>query len=120
MTVDSFTKRGSGWAMVAMREIRALGRRIAERFKPRRIVLFGSYAYGTPTEDSDVDLFIIMRNRVDEVHKAVEIRLTLDVPFPMDIVVRTPVNVRKRLAMGDPFVQDILERGRVLYEAPDA
>jgi len=104
--------------MVAMREIRAFSRRIAERFKPRRIILFGSYAYGKPTEDSDVDLFVIIPCKGDEVYKAVEIRLAVDSPFSLDLIVRTPANVRQRVAMGDWFIMDILEKGKVLYEAP--
>ncbi len=106
--------------MVAMKDIRAFSRRIAKRFKPRRIILFGSHAYGTPTEDSDVDLFVIMPPGTREFEKAVEIRLAVEGTFPMDVVVRTPANVRKRLKKGDPFVKDIVEKGRVLYEAPHA
>ena len=106
--------------MVPMKDIRAFSRRIAERFKPRRIILFGSYAYGKPTEDSDVDLFVIMPPHSRELEKAVEIRLAVEGTFPMDVVVRTPANVRKRLAKGDPLVTEILEKGRVLYEAQHA
>ena len=106
--------------MVAIREIRAFSRRIAERFKPRRIILFGSYACGKPTEDSDVDLFVVMPFRGDEAYKAAEIRLAIHSPFPLDLIVRTPAEVRRRLAMEDWFIMDILEKGKVLYEAPDS
>jgi uncharacterized protein len=103
--------------MVPMKDIRAFSRRIAERFKPRRIILFGSYAYGTPTEDSDVDLFVVMPPRTRELETAVDIRLAVEGTFPMDVVVWTPASLRKRLARDDQFVKEALEKGKVLYEA---
>jgi predicted nucleotidyltransferase len=106
--------------MVTMRQIRQLSRQIAEEFHPRRIVLFGSYARGAATEDSDVDLLVITPFKGLPVAKSVEIRLRVRPPFPVDILVRTPEKVRKRLAMGDSFMHDILENGTVLYETRDA
>jgi predicted nucleotidyltransferase len=106
--------------MVAMKDIRALSRRIARTFRPRRIVLFGSYAEGRATPDSDVDLLVILPHQGPAVEKSVEIRLATRPPFPMDLLVRTPREVRQRLAMGDTFIRDILQRGKVLYEADDA
>ena len=106
--------------MVAMREIRALSRRIARRFHPRRIVLFGSYAEGNATPDSDVDLLVVLPHKGHPVAKSVEIRLATRPTFAMDLLVRTPQEVRKRLAMGDTFIRDLLEKGKVLYEADDA
>ena len=105
--------------MVSLRQIRGLSRRIAEEFRAQRIVLFGSYARGKPTEDSDVDLFIVMPFKGKPVSKSVEMRLKLRPAFPVDLLVRTPAMVRERLAMGDGFVQEILEKGKVLYEASD-
>ncbi len=103
--------------MVSMRDIRAVGRRIGRTFSPDRVILFGSYAYGHPTEDSDVDLLVIMPFEGHPVHQSVKIRLGMDIPFPADILVRTPRMVRDRLAIGDPFMKDILEGGKVLYES---
>jgi predicted nucleotidyltransferase len=101
--------------MVSMKEIRAVARQIGREFHPRRVILFGSYARGTPTADSDVDLLVIMPFRGHPAYKAVEILLAVDPGFPSDILVRTPQMVRKRLAMGDCFMQDIVEKGKVLY-----
>ena len=97
-----------------MREIRRFARQIAERFHPDKIILFGSYAYGTPHSDSDVDILVIMpaRNQLDQAFK---IHSTLLPPFPLDILVRTPDNIRWRLAEGDSFHTEIVARGRVLY-----
>lgn len=103
--------------MVSMREITEFSRRIAEEYHPERIVLFGSYAHGTPTQDSDVDLLIVMPFEGKPVEKSVEMRLKFHPQFPVDILVRTPEKVRQRLEIGDTFMRDILHSGKVLYEA---
>jgi len=105
--------------MVAMRKIDAVCRRIAREFKPERIVLFGSHATGHPTADSDVDLLVVLPHKGKAVEKSVEIRLKVRPPFPVDMLVRKPEEIRRRLAMGDTFIRDILENGKVLYEADD-
>lgn len=98
-----------------MRLIRRFARQIAERFQPDKIILFGSYAYGTPHADSDVDILVIMpaRNQLDQ---AVKIELACDPPFPVDLVVRTPHNLSWRLAEGESFLCEITAKGKVLYE----
>ncbi len=98
-----------------MRVIRQYAREVAERFQPDKIILFGSYAYGTPHADSDVDLLVVMpaRNQLDQ---AVKIELTCDPPFPLDILVRTPHNMKWRLAEGDSFLREVTTKGKVLYE----
>ena len=103
--------------MVEMARIESLSKQIAEEFRPDRIILFGSYAYGKPTDDSDVDLLVIMPFRGKSARKAAEI-LTRTIPkFSVDILVRTQSQVRKRVAMDDWFMQEIVAQGRVLYEA---
>ncbi|MBU0637664.1 MAG: nucleotidyltransferase domain-containing protein [Planctomycetes bacterium] len=106
--------------MVSMRDIRRFAQAIAREFKPQRIILFGSYAYGRPTSDSDVDLLVIMPYRGHAIHKAVEIRGRLGSPFPLDLLVRTPREVERRLAINDWFMHDIIEKGKVLHDADDA
>ncbi len=103
--------------MVALHEIEEVSRRIAQYFRPQRIVLFGSYARGMATPDSDVDLLVVLPFEGKAVVKSVEIRLRVRPCFPMDLLVRTPEKVRERLALGDPFIRNILETGKVLYEA---
>jgi predicted nucleotidyltransferase len=105
--------------MVAMNEIERFGKEIGERFGAERVVLFGSYAGGTVTEDSDVDLLIVCPFEGRSVDKSVEIRLQLRPQFPVDLLVRTPEKVRQRIEMGDDFIKEILEEGKVLYEAND-
>ena len=105
--------------MPTMKQIEEGGRRIAREFRPQRVVLFGSHARGTATRDSDVDLLIVMPFEGEAVAKSVEVRLKVKFPFPVDLLVRSPEMVRRRLAMGDSFIRDILARGKVLYEAHD-
>jgi uncharacterized protein len=104
-------------ALIRAKDIQAFGRKIAKEFKPQRVILFGSYAHGKPGPDSDVDLLVIMPFTGRNVDKSVEIRMKVHPPFPVDLLVRTPRAVRRRLAMGDPFMCDILHQGKVLYEA---
>jgi uncharacterized protein len=106
-------------ADIPMRLIRRFARQVTERFQPDKIILFGSYAYGTPHADSDVDILVIMpaRNQLDQ---AVKISLDIDPPFPLDIIVRTPHNMQWRLAEGESFLREITSKGKVLYEKDHA
>ena len=105
-------------ADIPMRVIRDYARRAAERFQPDRIILFGSYAYGTPHADSDVDLLVVMP-AYNEGSKASRIRMTISAPFPMDLIVRTPENLKWRIEEGDWFLREITSKGKVLYEKAD-
>ena len=98
-------------------KIRALSRRIAEQFNPDRIILFGSRAYGRAHADSDVDLLVVMRCDGPGARKAVEILNRVEPEFAVDLLVRTPQEIRRRLAQQDRFLADIVRRGKVLYEA---
>ncbi|MBI3957998.1 MAG: nucleotidyltransferase domain-containing protein [Chloroflexi bacterium] len=93
--------------------------RIVQTLDPERIVLFGSYAYGAPTPDSDVDLLVVMHTNASprERHLAVA-RLLRPRLFPVDVIVRTPDEIRRSLRQRDFFLQEIFERGKVLYERP--
>src|ERR1700719_392894 len=105
-------------ADIPMRLIRRFAREVAQRFEPEKIILFGSHAYGTPHADSDVDILVIMpaRNQIDQ---AVRIDRALDPPFPLDLIVRTPRNLKWRLDEGDSFLREVITRGKVLYEKTD-
>src|SRR5438874_10848299 len=87
-------------AAVPMRLIRHFARQVAQRFHPDRLILFGSYAYGTPHADSDVDIFVVMPAR-NELDQGFTIHSTLLPPFPLDLVARPPKNLKWRLAAGD-------------------
>ena len=106
--------------MVKRSKIRAYSEAIAREFHPQKIVLFGSYAYGTPTENSDVDLLVIMlRTSSRGERMSVRIRQAIPRDFPLDLLVRTPFDVAKRLRWGDPFICELLGKGKVMYEASD-
>src|SRR5215470_11931009 len=104
--------------MVKRSQIRAFIDAVAREFHPRKIVLFGSYAYGKPTEDSDVDLLVIMdRARIKGERMSIRIRQAIPRNFPLDLLVRTPADVKRRLKWGDPFMRELLEKGKVQYAA---
>jgi uncharacterized protein len=89
-------------------------RLVAEEFHPEKIILFGSYAYGTPDDGSDVDLLVVMPAG-NEASQAVRIRLALPAPFPMDLLVRTPEKLRRRIDEGNWFLREVMEKGRGSY-----
>jgi predicted nucleotidyltransferase len=105
--------------LVKRNQIRAFSNAIAREFRPRKIVLFGSYAYGKPTEDSDVDVLVIMPFNRERGRKSLEIRQRIPADFPLDLIVRTPEFIARRLRWGDCFIQEILAKGDVLYEATE-
>ena len=105
---------------VPIAAIRRFARQIAAKFAPEKIILFGSYAYGTPHEESDVDLLVIMpcRNAIDQ---AARIDNAFEAPFSLDLIVRTPHQMDYGLRDPDDrdwFLWEITEKGTVLYEAP--
>ena len=92
--------------------------RIGKKFHPRKIILFGSHAYGQPHPESDVDFLVIfsdrqkLKKRYAEISKELEPR-----PFPIDLLIRSKDEIQNRLKMGDSFIQEIVNNGRVLYES---
>jgi predicted nucleotidyltransferase len=92
-------------------------KRIVTELKPEKIILFGSYAYGNPTPDSDVDLLIIMETKAKfkERYLAVS-RLLRPREFPVDIIVKTPKEITRALTTNSFFTREIYTKGIVLYE----
>jgi len=100
---------------ISNEKIELVKEKIVREFKPEKIILFGSYAWGTPDENSDIDLFIVKetedtRKMAREIDGSIFPR-----PFPIDIIVYTPENVKKRLAINDFFIRDIFDNGKLLY-----
>ena len=103
--------------MVKETDIADYVKQLAREFSPEQVVLFGSYAYGKPTRDSDVDLLVVMNHRMRKnVHQAVAIDVRLQRSFPLDLIVRKPTEIRRRIAMNDFFLRTVVEKGKVLYE----
>ncbi len=103
--------------MVSMDRIQELCDRIAREFNPERVILFGSHARGDAGKYSDVDLLVLMPFEGKSFRKATEIRRRVRPDFPVHLVVRTPEVVEERLALGDFFLQEAVEEGKVLYES---
>lgn len=95
-----------------------LTKKIKKEYKPEKIILYGSYAWGNPTEDSDIDLFIIKETHERPIDRRVHVRRMIrgiDRPCPFSSLVVTPKELKQRLEIGDQFIKEILDRGKVLY-----
>jgi uncharacterized protein len=105
------------------KQIELLSRAIALEFHPDKILLFGSHASGKPRPESDIDLLVVMPFEGSPFRQAAVIldHLVHAVGvIPVDLLVRTAEQVQERIQMGDTFMRDIIERGRVMYEADHA
>lgn len=93
--------------------------RLVEAYRPQRIVLFGSLAYGEPDADSDIDLLIVKETDEPPLERRVRVRRLVSDPerrIPFSPLVLTPDELALRLALGDPFYREIVQRGKVLYD----
>lgn len=96
--------------------IKTMCQRIADAYQPEKIILFGSHAYGTPTPQSDVDLLIVMDYEGRPVQQMLKIETELEIDTPVDLLVYRPQEIKQRVADGDMFLKDVLQRGKVMYE----
>ena len=102
--------------MVTRKEIQATCDDIVRKFAPLQVILFGSYAYGAPTEDSDVDILVVMDIPKSEfLNKAIEIRQHISYRFGLDLLVRSPEEIAYRVSYNDWFLREIAEKGEVLH-----
>lgn len=106
----------NGTRRVRSGQIKAYCRVVAREFRPLKIILFGSYATGSATPDSDVDLVVCLPFRGSATDKVVEIRNRVEAPFPMDLLVWRPAETHRK----DSFTRSILSEGKVMYEAGNA
>jgi len=99
-------------------EIKKIIDQIKDKYKPKKIILFGSFAWGKPNKNSDIDLLIIKDTKKDYYQRIPEVRSLLhNIDRAFDILVMTQKEVTKRLKLGDFFIEDILKKGKVIYEA---
>jgi predicted nucleotidyltransferase len=93
---------------------------LVEKYFPEKIILFGSYAYGNPTEDSDIDLLIIKetdkKRRVDRFVEVQNLIYSRKSKIPVSPLVLTKEELQERLSIGDDFINEIVRNGQVLYE----
>lgn len=92
-------------------------RQIVEKFRPHKIILFGSYARGNFRPESDLDLLVVMDTSLKEVRQAIEICQNIEYDFGMDLLVKTPQVLAERIALGDSFLREIVRDGKVVYES---
>ena len=115
--VEKVRVQPTGFAPVTAGLLQNIVQRIVTGMRPEKIILFGSYAYGDPSPDSDLDILVIMNTKERPAERVLAIsRLLRPRPFPMDILVRTPSEIAAALEQRDSFIQEILARGKVLYE----
>ena len=107
--------------MISTGDIQRYCDAIVRAFRPERIILFGSYAYGKPHQDSDVDVLVVMpRAKRHGRRPSLAIRRSIAAGFPVYILVKEPREMARRLREGDSFLREITEKGRVIYEASHA
>lgn len=100
------------------RQIKEISNKIAKEYKPEKIILFGSWAWGEPRKDSDIDLFIVKKSEERRIERERQVqRLLLGTRLPVDVLVYTPEEVEKRLWLEDFFIKKIFQHGRNLYAA---
>jgi predicted nucleotidyltransferase len=102
--------------MIPMRDIKRYCDAIAAAFKPRKIILFGSYAYGQPHEDSDVDVMVVMPRKRYRRDLGRRVRTKVPAGFPVDILVEPDDKLAARIADRECFILDVTENGKVMYE----
>lgn len=103
-------------AEITPEAIQAIVDQIVERFHPEKVILFGSYAYGTPNEDSDVDLLVVLETDENPLLTAARISATLDHVFPIDVLVWEPKKLRESFERGGNFAREVLTEGKMIYE----
>jgi predicted nucleotidyltransferase len=99
-------------------ELNKIVSQVVNAYRPEKIILFGSYAYGEPDADSDLDLLIIKATSERFIERWIHVRRIVSDPkrtIPFEPIVLTPEEVTERLAIGDQFIEEIIQKGQVLY-----
>ena len=102
------------------KNIQIITKKIIKEYKPNKVILFGSYAYGYPTDDSDIDLLIIKNTNERPIDRRVSIRRIVSDSsrrIPFEPIVLTSHELNERIEIGDQFIGEILAKGKVLYES---
>ncbi|MFA6549161.1 MAG: nucleotidyltransferase domain-containing protein [Candidatus Margulisiibacteriota bacterium] len=102
---------------IKKREIKKVVSQAAEKINPEKVILFGSYAYGKPNKDSDVDLLFITNTELKGLKRYRWVNQYVSHIFPIDLIIKTPSEIKQRLSMGDPFYKEIISKGKTLYES---
>jgi predicted nucleotidyltransferase len=103
--------------MIPLQDIQDYANKIAERFRPEKIILFGSQARGEANWDSDVDIMVVMDFEGQAVRQALSIWNELDAPFTLDLLVRRSKDIDARMESRDYFLREIVDTGIILYDS---
>ena len=101
-------------------ELDKIVRQVVKAYQPQKIILFGSYAYGRPDADSDLDLLIVKKTSERFIDRLNNVRKIVSDPkrsIPFEPIVLTPDELEERLAIGDQFIKEIIAKGEILYAA---
>ncbi|MBI4690065.1 MAG: nucleotidyltransferase domain-containing protein [Nitrospirae bacterium] len=97
--------------------LKSIVERITNNFNPEKIILFGSYAYGHPTADSDIDIMVVMDTDMKPYERAIPIRKTLKyLGMPKDVIVRTPQEFERFKDIVGTIIYTAAHKGKVIYE----
>ncbi len=102
----------------AMKLIKVIAKKVRDNYKPEKIILFGSYAYGKPKRDSDIDLLIIKKTNARHIDRSTKVREILQEEnrlIAIEPLVYTPEEINQRLKIEDDFIKNIMNEGKVLY-----
>jgi len=100
------------------RVIRRVVERLRKDYQPLQVILFGSYAYGRPTSESDLDLLIVKETTKRFHQRLFDVRRLVSPVLngqPFEPIVITPTELRRRLKKGDQFFQEIMRKGKLVY-----
>ena len=102
-------------------QIELIKKLLVEKYHPQKIVLFGSFAWGSPGKDSNIDLLVIKnvsepRPKREQIIYRLFSQYLKDRKYPIDVIVHTNDETQEKLKLGDPFISEVLKRGTVLYE----
>ena len=103
--------------LLVREKITEIAERIGRLYQPKKIILFGSYAYGNPTVDSDVDLLVIKNDAGSFISEQQKVRRIIGGELAADVLIRSDADIDRRLQLGDFFLGEILSQGICLYEA---
>ncbi len=102
--------------MEKTKEIKSITEQVVKHYKPEKIILFGSFACGKEKPSSDVDLLIVKKTRKKRVKRIHEVLMLVESDLPLEPLVYSPGEVKERLRLGDMFLRDVFEHGKVLYD----
>lgn len=102
--------------MKLTQDVKKLIEQISKSYRPDKIILFGSTAKLGPKEDRDIDLLIVKNTNKDPLRCSYEVRKCISTNLPLDILVYTPIELKKRYNLGDSFIKEVLETGKIVYE----